>query len=128
MGIEYQPQEKKKKKAFFIINFLKLSSNSESSLIKLKLLTSNFCDITESCKLFTSQYLGYENLFLPQVFMYLLLAFIYQWIAWHIPPPIDFSTINNTSRLPKRSNFGWVTFKAACHQFVGAVGKRVVSR
>ena len=54
-GTEYQPQ-KKKKKTFFIITFLKLSSNSESSLTNLKLLTSNFCGIAESCKLFTSQY------------------------------------------------------------------------
>ena len=84
LGTEYQPQKKKKKKNFFIITFLKLSSNSESSLTNLKLLTSNFCDIAESCKLFTSQYLGYENLHLPQFFMYLLLAFTYQWIAWKI--------------------------------------------
>ena len=76
LGTEYQPQKKKKKK-----KILKLSSNSESSLTNLKLLTSNFCDIAESCKLFTSQYLGYENLHLPQFFMYLLLAFTYQWIA-----------------------------------------------
>ena len=51
--------------------------------------------------------------FLSEYFIYLLLAFAYQWMAWHIPPLIPFSTINNISISVNKSNSTSVFFKAA---------------
>ena len=51
--------------------------------------------------------------FLSEYFIYLLLAFAYQWMAWHIPPLIHFSTINNISISVNKSNSTSVFFKAA---------------
>ena len=53
--------------------------------------------------------------------MYLLLAFTYLWIAWHIPPLLPFSTINNTSISIEKSNFTLISFNAACYANPGAV-------
>ena len=59
------------------------------------------------------------------IFMYLLLAFAYRQIEWHIPPLILFSTINNITKSVQKSNFTLVFFKAACHgnpeHFAGSI-------
>ena len=52
--------------------------------------------------------------------MRLLFAFAYLCIAWHIPPLIPFSTINNISILVNNSNYTPVFFKQACHANPGA--------
>ena len=53
-------------------------------------------------------------------FIYLLLVFAYQWIAWHIPPLMLFSTFNSISISVNNSNFTSVFFKAACYANAGA--------
>ena len=54
--------------------------------------------------------------------MYLLFAFEYLCTAWHIPPLITFSTINNISTSVNNSNFTSVVFKQSqsCHANPGA--------
>ena len=52
--------------------------------------------------------------------MYLLLAFAYWYIEWHILPLITFSTINNTLMPIKRFYFALVLFEAAFHANPGA--------
>ena len=47
--------------------------------------------------------------------MHLLFAFACLFIAWHIPPLIPLSTINNISINLNSSNFTPVVFKAAFH-------------
>ena len=59
--------------------------------------------------------------------MPLLLASTYQWIAWHIPPLLHFSTTNNILILVKRSNLLLVFYKAACHANPGVVRKQAGS-
>ena len=54
------------------------------------------------------------------LFMYLLLAFAYQWIAWFIPPLVPFSTINNISISLHKSDDSLDFFKAAFHANPGA--------
>ena len=94
--------------------FMKTSLNCEVSSTHLKLYVGSICIITQSYKLFTSQYLRYGNsLFFSQSFRCLLLAFSYWWIELHIPPLMPFSTIKNIQRSVKRFNFTWVFFKAA---------------
>ena len=58
--------------------------------------------------------------------MYLLLAFAYQYIEWHIPFLIPFSTVNNISISVKIPNFT-LFFKATCHAKPFAIRKRVGS-
>ena len=85
---------------------MKSSLNSDVPSTHLKLPKGNFWDIAHPYKLFTSKYLRYDYfLFMSWSFMYLLLAFGYRWIAWHIPPLIPFFTINNISISVIRSNF-----------------------
>ena len=55
--------------------------------------------------------------------MHLLFAFAYLFIAWHIPPLIPFSTINNISISVNNPNFTPVYFKQACYSNPGADGK-----
>ena len=50
----------------------------------------------------------------------LLFAFAYLSTAWHIPPLIPFSTVNNISRSVINSNSTSVFFKHACHANPGA--------
>ena len=52
--------------------------------------------------------------------MYLLLAFAYRQIGWHISPLIPFSIINNILISIKRSNFTFVFLKVAYHANQGA--------
>ena len=52
--------------------------------------------------------------------MYLLLAFAYRQIEWHILPLKPFYTINEISISAKRSTFTLVFFKAALHANPGA--------
>ena len=52
--------------------------------------------------------------------MCLLFSFAYLCIAWHIPPVIPFSTINNISTSVNNSNVTSVFFKQACHAHPGA--------
>ena len=68
------------------LQFLTKSSlNLEVSLIHSKLFTGSFCNIAQPHKLFTSQYLRYDDsLFLSEAFLYLLLAFVYWWTAWYV--------------------------------------------
>ena len=114
----------------FIISFLKsffffFLLSWEKSSIHSKLFTGSFCDIAHPYKLFTSQYLALLNrvnylhpnkyddsIFLLWYLIYLLLAFAYQWIEWHIPLLISFSTINSISSV-NNSNFTLFFFKAA---------------
>ena len=51
------------------------------------------------------------SLFLSESFMYLLLAFVYWWITWHIPLLIPFSAINNISVSVNSSNFPFFILK-----------------
>ena len=44
-----------------------------------------------------------------------MLVLAYQFMAWHIPPLIPFSTLNNISTSVSNSNFTSVFFKHACH-------------
>ena len=59
--------------------------------------------------------------------MYLLLAFPYWEIEWHIPPQIPFFTINNISISVISSNFTLVFVKATYHANPGTVIKRAGS-
>ena len=47
--------------------------------------------------------------------MYLLLAFTYQWMIWHLPLLTPFSTINNMLISVKRFDFALVDFHAPGH-------------
>ena len=47
--------------------------------------------------------------------MHLLLALAYRYVAWHIPPLIHSSNINNISLLVNNSNSTLVFFKDAFH-------------
>ena len=53
-------------------------------------------------------------------FLYLLFAFAYLYIAWHIPPLITFSTIINISLSVNNSNFTLLFSKQPCHANPGA--------
>ena len=61
--------------------------------------------------------------FILSQFMYLLPAFLYQQIAWHIPPLTTFYTINNLLILFKRSNFTLIFLNAACNGNADTVSK-----
>ena len=75
----------------FLINILIIFY--EVFFTHLKSFAGNFLDIPHPCKLFASKYPRcYDSMFLSQFFIYLLFAFTYLSIAWHIPPLIPFST------------------------------------
>ena len=59
------------------------------------------------------------------IFMYLLLAFVYQWIVLHILP--HFSTISNVPTSANKSSFILVFLRATCHAHPGVVRKRAGS-
>ena len=61
------------------------------------------------------------------IFMYLLLAFAYCWIAWHTPPLISFSNIDSISVSVTSFSFTLVFLKAVCVANHGAVRKRMGS-
>ena len=63
---------------------MKSSSNWDVFSNHLKPFLGRFCDNAHQYRLFTYQYFKFYSLFLSWSFMYLLLAFTYQWIAWHI--------------------------------------------
>ena len=89
----------------FIIYFMKSSLNSDNFFIHLKPFTGNFCGIAHSYKLFACKYIRYDDsMFLSQFYIYLLFALAYLCIAWHIPPLVPFSTINNISISVNNSN------------------------
>ena len=56
-------------------------------------------------------------------FIYLLLAFAYLLIKWHIPPLIPFSIINKISMSVNRSSSTLVFFITACYANSGAEKK-----
>ena len=74
--------------SFFVKDFYEIFMKLKKifyPLIRSKFFTGSFCDIGQPYKLFTSQYSRYNNsLFLSCSFIYLLLAFAYRWITWHI--------------------------------------------
>ena len=79
-----------------------------------KTINKQFCNIVHLCRLFTSQYIRYGDSVLIIVFLMLfLLALIYRWIVWHIPPPIPFFTFNSISASANSSNTNSVFFKHA---------------
>ena len=59
--------------------------------------------------------------------MYLLFAFAYPYIGWHIPPLISFLVIINISLSVNKTNFILVSFKRASHINPGADKKWVGS-
>lgn len=52
--------------------------------------------------------------------MYLLLAFVYQCMAWHITPVMLLSTISSISRSVSNSNFFSCFFRHVCYNNPGA--------
>ena len=61
-----------------------------------------------------------DSMFLLKFFIYLLFAFEYLCIVWHISPLTHFSTIINISLFVNNSNFIPVFFKQACQASPGA--------
>ena len=80
-----------------------------------------FVKIVHPYRLLTSQYFKYDDsLFLSKSFIYLLLAFTYWWIAWHIPPLIALSTINNLSIPNVYATSNWRRF----HVYITSINWR----
>ena len=77
----------------------------------LKLFTGSFYDLAQLYKLSHLNCFFFNALFLSQSFIYLLLAFVYRSIEWHIPPLILFFCHYNISLSLKRFNFTLVFFK-----------------
>ena len=74
-------------------HFMNFSSNLDTFFFNLKPITGNFWNTAHPYKLLPSEYWIYGYfLFLSKLFMYLLFAFEYLCIAWHVPPLIPFST------------------------------------
>ena len=90
------------------------SLNLDTFLFHLKLFTTSFWNITHPYKSFASNYMRYDDsMFLLKFFVYLLFAFEYLCIVWHISPLTHFSTIINISLFVNNSNFIPVFFKQA---------------
>ena len=97
------------------------SLNLDTFLFHLKLFTTSFWNITHPYKSFASNYMRYDDsMFLLKFFIYLLFAFEYLCIVWHISPLTHFSTIINISLFVNNSNFFPVFFKQACQASPGA--------
>ena len=67
--------------------FMKSSWNWEASSIHSNYLLEAFATL--------ANHTNYLHMTIPLI--YLLLAFAYRWIAWHIPPLMPFSIINSIS-------------------------------
>ena len=113
LGIQYLLPENI---TVFVINFIKHSLNLWMFSSHSKPFTGTFWDIAHPYKLFASKYISYDDsMLLSWFFIYPLFALVYLCIAWHIPPRMPFSTINNKSILVNNSNSTSVLFKQACH-------------
>ena len=112
---------------------MKSSLKWEVSLIHSNLFPGSFCYITQPYKLFTFQYLRYDDslmnmIFIIFLYIYSLLAFAYWWTAWHISPLIPFSIISSISISVHNSSFTFVFFKATWHANPGAYKNFAVSK
>ena len=102
-----------------IIIFCELFIKFRTFFFYLKPFTGNFWNIAHPCKLYASKYWKCDySLILSKFVIYLLFAFEYLCVAWHIPPLIPFSTSLAYHYL--LIILIYVFFKQACHANPGA--------
>ena len=98
---------------------MKSSLNWDRSFTHSKQFTGSFWDIAHPYKLLAPKYARYDDAVFLYIFyiffIYLLFALAYLCTAWHIPPLLPFSTMNNISLLVNNFNSTSVFFKQACH-------------